>query len=129
MQISSSTLYNVELRPFNYRSYTMASELIKHLDDENFTTTVAKGLTLVDFYADWCGPCRMMTPILEDVAKEMKESLLIGKLDIDVSQKTTTNFGVTSIPTIILFKDGREVKRVVGVKDAKALKQMITAEL
>lgn len=105
------------------------SEHIKYLNDENFQTEINQGVTLVDFYADWCGPCRMIAPIVEELATEMKGSAKIAKLDIDNAQETTSNLGVTSIPTIILFKNGKEVKRVVGVKDKDTLKAMIISEI
>lgn len=99
--------------------------LLKHLDDENFSSEIADGVTLVDFYADWCGPCRMMTPIIEEFAKDMQGKVSVGKLDIDASQKTTQAFQVTSIPTLILFKNGQELKRIVGLKDLVTLKKLI----
>ena len=105
------------------------SEHVKYLNDENFQNEINQGVTLVDFYADWCGPCRMIAPIVEELADEMNGTAKIAKLDIDSAQETTSNLGVTSIPTIILFKNGKEVKRVVGVKDKDTLKAMITAEI
>lgn len=105
------------------------SEHVKYLNDENFQAEINQGVTLVDFYADWCGPCRMIAPIVEELATEMNGTAKIAKLDIDSAQETTSNLGVTSIPTIILFKNGKEVKRVVGVKDKDTLKAMITAEI
>ena len=97
-----------------------------YLNDDNFQQEVSTGVTLVDFYADWCGPCRMMEPIIEELSTEMEGKAKIAKLDIETSQKTTSNFNVTSIPTIIIFKDGQEVERVVGVKDLDALKGILT---
>ncbi len=97
-----------------------------YLNDDNFQQEVSTGVTLVDFYADWCGPCRMMEPIIEELSTEMEGKAKIAKLDIETSQKTTSNFNVTSIPTIILFKDGQEVERIVGVKDLDALKGILT---
>jgi thioredoxin 1 len=105
------------------------SEKIKLLDDDNFASEVAAGVTLVDFYADWCGPCRMMTPVIEEIADELSGKLKVAKLDIDSSQKTTAAFEVTSIPTLILFKGGKEIRRIVGLKDGDTLKKMITPEL
>lgn len=102
---------------------------LKYLNDENFETTISKGVTLVDFYADWCGPCRMIAPIIEELAGEMQGKATIAKLDIENAQKTTSHFGVTSIPTVILFKDGKEVKRVVGVRDKDSFKQIVTSAL
>lgn len=101
------------------------SEEIKHLAEDTFNNDTKHGVVLVDFYADWCGPCRMMTPILERVAKEVKGKAVIGKLDIDSAQKIAAQFQVTSIPTLILFSDGKEVGRLVGLRDAAAVKEFI----
>jgi len=103
----------------------MADHML-YLNDDNFQQEVSTGVTLVDFYADWCGPCRMMEPVIEELSTEMEGKAKIAKLDIETSQKTTSNFNVTSIPTIILFKDGQEVERIVGVKDLDALKGILT---
>lgn len=102
---------------------------LKYLDDNNFQSEIATGVTLVDFYADWCGPCRMIAPIVEELSNELQGQAKIAKLDIEKAQKVTASFGVTSIPTIILFKDGKEVKRIVGLKGKDDLKDMITKAL
>ena len=96
-----------------------------HLNDENFTKEIASGLVLVDFHATWCGPCRMIAPIIEQLAGTTKGKAKIGKVDIDQAQDVTANLQITSVPTLILFKDGKEVKRVVGVKDFDYLSQLI----
>ncbi len=98
------------------------SETIKHITEENFQAETAKGTVLVDFYADWCGPCRMLTPVLEKVANETAGKAVIAKLDIDQAQKTAASFQVSSVPTLILFKEGKETGRIVGLKDAEAIK-------
>lgn len=105
------------------------SKDVVYLDDSNFHKTVASGVTLVDFYADWCGPCRMITPIIEDLSSEFKGKATIAKLDIEKAQTVTAELQVSSIPTIILFKDGKEMKRVVGVRDKESLKAMVVSAL
>ena len=101
------------------------TENLVHLTDENFQQTIAKGVTLVDFYATWCGPCRMIAPIVEQLAGMMQGKAKIAKLDIDQAQQTTNSLQITSVPTVILFKDGKEVKRVVGVKDLDFFQNLI----
>jgi len=98
---------------------------MKHLTDANFNDEVKAGVTLVDFHANWCGPCRMLAPVLEQVAKEVKGKASIGKVDIDSEQKTASRFQITSVPTLILFKDGKEVNRLVGLRNADAIKDFI----
>jgi thioredoxin 1 len=98
---------------------------MKHLTDANFNDEVKKGVTLVDFHASWCGPCRMLAPVLEQVAKEIDGKATIGKVDIDSEQGTATRFQITSVPTMILFKDGKEVNRLVGLRNAEAIKDFI----
>ncbi len=90
---------------------------VSHLTDENFQQAIAKGLVLVDFHATWCGPCRMIAPVVEQLAAEQSGRVSVAKVDIDQAQGITANLQITSVPTVILFKDGKEVKRVVGVKD------------
>lgn len=99
----------------------------KILDDSNFETTIAKGVTLVDFYADWCGPCRMIAPIMEELSTEYEGKALIAKVDVDKAQLSASKYNVNSIPTVILFVDGQEAKRVVGVRDKKTFQTMINA--
>lgn len=101
------------------------SENFKYLDEENFSQEIGAGLTLVDFYADWCGPCRMLTPVLSEVQKDLKGKATIAKIDVDKAQKTATNYRVTSIPTLILFSKGREVGRLVGLRDKETIKEFI----
>lgn len=103
----------------------MAENIVK-IDDSNFSEKTSTGLVLIDFYADWCGPCRMLTPILEALAKELNGKLVVAKLDVDHAPKTTANFQITSVPTLILFKDGKEAHRIIGLKDLETLKKLVT---
>ena len=97
------------------------------LADNNFKKEVeqGKGLTVVDFWAPWCGPCQMMGPVIEELAKEYEGKVKIGKLNVDENPETSQNFQVMSIPTIVFFKDGKEVERVVGAKDKESLMDKI----
>jgi len=105
------------------------SNLIHPVTDDEFETKTASGLWLVDFFADWCGPCRMLVPVLEEVAAEMKGKVSFIKVDVDSCQKTAAKYEVTSVPTIILVKDGQEVGRIVGLRDATKLKEFITPHI
>ncbi len=100
--------------------------MIQKFTEESFVADIAKGTTLVDFYADWCGPCKMMTPVLDQVAKDMAGTAVVAKLDIDQAEAIARQFRVTSVPTFILFRDGQEVGRRVGVCDAAAMKNFIS---
>lgn len=105
----------------------MSHEHIKKFTEESFEADIKKGVVLVDFYADWCGPCRMMTPILEKIAHESKNRVVIAKIDIDSAQSVAGNFQVTSVPTLILFKEGKEVGRLIGLRDAETVKEFISS--
>src|SRR5262245_11741519 len=102
---------------------------LKYLDDENFEASIKKGVTLVDFHADWCGPCKMIAPIIEELSNELLGQALVAKVDVDMSQDVSQKYDITSIPTLIVFKDGQEVKRVVGVRDKNTLKSMVLENL
>ncbi|KJS83903.1 MAG: thioredoxin [Peptococcaceae bacterium BICA1-8] len=99
--------------------------------DENFQDEVlqAKEPVLVDFWAAWCGPCKMITPVVEELAEDFAGKAKIGKLNVDECGKTAQQFGVMSIPTLIIFKDGKEQNRIVGFRPkgelAKAIEQAL----
>ncbi|HBG02808.1 MAG TPA: thioredoxin [Firmicutes bacterium] len=95
--------------------------------DQNFKSDILEytGVSFVDFWAAWCGPCRMLAPTVEELAKDYEGRAQIAKLDVDANQKSATEFGVMSIPTMIIFKNGQEVDRLVGVMP----KQMIAQRL
>ncbi len=82
--------------------------------DENFKDEANSGLVLVDFWAPWCGPCRMVGPVIEELAGDFEGQIKVGKLNVDDNQQTAMNFRVMSIPTVILFKDGQPVETMVG---------------
>lgn len=103
----------------------MAQENIRKLTQENFTAEIKQGVTLVDFYADWCGPCRMLAPVLEQVAQEVQGKASIAKLDIDQAQAVTGDLQISSVPTLILFKDGKEHKRIIGLRDADFIREFV----
>ena len=99
------------------------------LTDDNFKDEIASGVVLVDFFATWCGPCQMLGPIVEEIAKEYEGKAKIAKLDVDEAQKAAGEFGVQSIPTIIIFKDGEEVERLVGFQGKEVLKEKLDAQI
>ncbi len=107
----------------------MSSENIKKLTEETFAEGIKNGVVLVDFYANWCGPCRMLAPVLEQVAEELKGKASIAKLDIDMAPTTTEGLEITSVPTVILFKNGKEVNRIVGLRDADFLLKFIRSAM
>ena len=100
---------------------------LMHLTDQDFKREVldSDAPVLVDFYADWCGPCKIMSPIIEQVSKEYNGRIKVVKLDVDNAQNTATTYGIMSIPTLILFKDGKILEQMVGVISREALKQKI----
>jgi thioredoxin 1 len=85
-----------------------------NLTKNDFEEKVKTGVTLVDFWAEWCGPCRMAGPVVEELSDEYREKVLVGKVDVDAEPDIAQKFGVMSIPTVILFKDGQEMGRQVG---------------
>ena len=104
----------------------MASADIVKLTDEDFEAHAKTSpLLLVDFWAEWCGPCRMIAPILEELAKEYQGRLLIGKLNVDENRQTAARFGIRSIPTLLLFKNGSRVEQIVGAHPEASIKAKI----
>ncbi|UVW28335.1 thioredoxin TrxA [Massilia sp. H6] len=107
------------------------SENIKHISDANFDAEVLKSElpVLVDFWAEWCGPCKMIAPILEEVAKEYEGKLVIAKVDVDANQAVPAQFGIRGIPTLILFKNGAVAAQKVGAMAKGQLTQFIDSNI
>ncbi len=105
------------------------SENVKVLTDENFQATIKNGVSLVDFWAAWCGPCRVQGPIVDEIADEMADKANICKLNIDQHKKTAGKLGIQSIPTILIFKDGKMVQKFVGVKPKSVLLKAINSHI
>ena len=106
----------------------MATQDVLILDAKSFDLEIAKkasGPILVDFWAEWCGPCRLMAPILDKVAARFKGRARVGKVDVDENQALAAKFGIMSIPTIFLFKDGQIVEQVVGTTSEDNLAKLI----
>jgi thioredoxin 1 len=101
-------------------------ELI-HFTDANFDEMVIKAdkPVLVDFFADWCGPCRMVTPVIEEIASTYSGKLVVGKVDVDANSNIAGKYGVMSIPTVVLFDGGKEVGRQVGSSGKEVYEEMV----
>lgn len=98
--------------------------MLKHANESNFQEMTGKGLVLVDFFATWCGPCRMLGPVLEDMAND-RDSIDIVKVDIDESMNLARQFGIMSVPTLVLFKDGQVVAKTGGFQPKESIQQFI----
>lgn len=99
---------------------------ILDVKDSDFSEKTSEGLVLVDFWAPWCGPCKMIAPVLEELDGELSDKVQIVKLNVDDNQETASKFGVMSIPTLLLLKDGNVVDQVVGFQPKEALAELIS---
>lgn len=103
---------------------------IVNITDQSFKDEVeTSGTVLVDFWAPWCGPCKMIAPVLEELDQEMSDKVKITKLNVDDNPDTASRFGVMSIPTLIVFKDGQPVDKVVGFQPKDALKAVLSRHI
>lgn len=102
---------------------------VTELTSSNYKTETSKGVVLVDFWASWCGPCRQIAPELEKLAQDKDANIKVGKLNVDKFKAFATNKGIRSIPTLILYKDGKEITRILGVYSKEELKNKISEAL
>jgi thioredoxin 1 len=100
---------------------------IVNVTDQNFASETSKGLVLVDFWAPWCGPCKMIAPVLEELDQELSDKVKIVKLNVDENQETSGKYEVMSIPTLLVFKDGEVVDKVVGFQPKEALEDLLNS--
>jgi len=112
----------------NYSPENESDKLVL-LNDKNFNKQIHRGVVLVDFWAPWCGPCKMIAPVVSELADQFEGKARIGKLNVDENKVTAAEYGVRSIPTLILFKDGEPVKQFVGVKPKSVFAKAIEAHL
>ena len=115
---------------FNYRKMKNIPEVannpkIKVLSDKNFQHQIKNGVILVDFWASWCLPCKMMAPVLNDVADELKENAYVAKLDVELNREIAAKYNIRNIPTMVLYSDGKELRRFVGAKSKDFLLKQI----
>ncbi len=99
------------------------------LTKDNFAQSIQNGVSLVDFWAPWCGPCKMQLPIVEEISTEMEGQAVVGTINVDEQPELASQFGVMSIPTLILFKDGQPVDKMVGLQSKDALKAKISGQM
>ena len=103
---------------------------LQHFDQKSFDAALAEGkLMMVDFWANWCMPCRMLGPAIEQLAQDYEGKAVVGKVDVDEQGELAMRYGVMSIPTVIFFKDGKEIDRKVGVQPAGVYTQILDANL
>ena len=131
-----------ELKMLNEKKIKKLQELINEkeqlknikepivLGDSTFSQTINKfPLTLVDFWAPWCGPCRMMSPIIDEIGKDYLGKLVVGKINVDENPLVAGQFGISSIPTLLLFKRGQAVNKIIGSVSKNKIAEMITSHL
>jgi len=101
-----------------------------HFNSKSFDEALARGeLLMVDFWASWCGPCKMLAPVIDELAKQYEGKAVVGKVNVDEEQELAIRYGVMSIPTVIFFKDGKEIDRKVGVMPPAAFAEVLDKNL
>ena len=105
------------------------AEGIMDLDGSNYDDTVKSGVVLVDFWAPWCGPCKMQTPILEKVVTAIGDKAVIAKVNVDENPELAAKYGIRSIPTMVLFRDGKEAARISGAMDSASITRWVEDQL
>lgn len=103
--------------------------MVEHLNDSDFAQTVSKGLTVVDFWAEWCGPCRMISPIIEELSNDYNGQANFAKVNVDHNPEVSMKYNIRSIPTILFFKNGEVVDKVVGAVPKSRLEERVKANL
>ena len=100
---------------------------VVNLNEKNFEEEVLKSdkTVLIDFWASWCGPCRIMSPVVNEIAEEMKDAVKVCKINIDEEQNLAVKYNVMSIPTFVVIRDGKEIGRTIGVQDKEEIKKML----
>ncbi len=122
---------------FFYRRYKMVATMSKKpvsdkliiLTDATFKKQTSKGVCLVDFWAEWCTPCKILGPVISEIAEEISDEAKICKLDVQHNQRVAAELGIRNIPTVLIFKDGKMVKKFVGVKTKSVLMKAVKAAL
>ena len=101
------------------------------ITDQSFQETVLNSdkPVLVDFWATWCGPCRMLGPIIEEIATDFEGKALVGKVDVDNNQQVSVDYGIRNIPTVLIFKNGQVVDKIVGVASKEVIAEKLSAHL
>jgi thioredoxin 1 len=98
---------------------------VEQVDDRTFSDVIATGTVLVDFSAEWCGPCRMLAPILDKLAEQMGDTVKIVSVDVDQSQSLALQYNISSVPTLLLFKGGKLRETIVGLRDLTSLQRLL----
>lgn len=102
---------------------------VLNVTDQIFTAETSNGIVLADFFATWCGPCKMIAPVLEELDQDMGKQVKIVKIDVDQNQETANKFGIMSIPTLLVMKDGKVVDTLVGLKSKEALEEALNKHI